>query len=67
MTNEKKLVRISEGKMIAGVCTGLSRYFGMDVTLVRVIAVVTAIFGFSGVIAYLVVWLLAPMDEGVGV
>ena len=32
-----QLVRIPQGQIIGGVCTGLARYFNMDVTLVRII------------------------------
>src|SRR3954468_2183568 len=38
----KRLYRIREGKQIEGVCTGLAAYFGMDVTIVRLIFVAVA-------------------------
>ncbi len=50
--------------MLAGVCAGIADYFGLDVTLVRVIwAVVSVITGGAGVLAYLVAWIIIP-DEG---
>ena len=50
--------------MVAGVCAGLADYFGMDVTLVRVIvAVIAVITGGVGVLAYLAAWAIIP-DEG---
>ena len=50
----KVLVRSQKGRMLAGVCAGASEYFGLDVTLVRVIvAVVTVLTGGAGVLAYL--------------
>ena len=59
----KVLVRPRDGRMVAGVCAGLADYFGMDVTLLRVIVAAVAIFtGGVGVIAYLVAWALIP-DE----
>jgi phage shock protein C len=63
--NETKvLVRSRKGRMVAGVCAGLADYFGMDVTLVRVIvAVVAVITGGLGVLAYLAAWAIIP-DEG---
>lgn len=63
--NETKvLVRSRKGRMVAGVCAGLADYFGMDVTLVRVIvAVVAVITGGVGVLAYLAAWAIIP-DEG---
>ncbi|MGA8457196.1 MAG: PspC domain-containing protein [Streptosporangiaceae bacterium] len=63
--NETKvLVRSRKGRMVAGVCAGLADYFGMDVTLVRVIvAVIAVITGGLGVLAYLAAWAIIP-DEG---
>jgi phage shock protein C len=60
----KVLVRPRNGRMLAGVCAAFAGYFGLDVTLVRVIwAVVSVITGGAGVLAYLVAWILIP-DEG---
>ena len=59
-----QLMRSRDDRMLAGVCAGVARYFGVDVTLVRVIwAVVAVITGGAGVLAYLVAWILIP-DEG---
>ncbi|WP_374685619.1 PspC domain-containing protein [Promineifilum sp.] len=60
--NEKKLVRVEEGRMIAGVCTGLARYLELDPTLVRLIFVLLFIFGLSGGLLYLILWLVMPME-----
>jgi phage shock protein C len=47
--------------MIAGVCSGVADYLGVDVTLVRLIAVVGAVLGFGTlIVAYLVAWVLMP-------
>jgi len=63
-TGSKVLVRSREGRMVAGVCAGLARYFGWDVTMVRVIvAVLCVITGGTGVLAYLAMWVLIP-EEG---
>jgi phage shock protein C len=57
----KKLTRIPEGKMVAGVCTGLADYLSIDVSLVRVgVAVVSFITGGAGVIAYIVGMIVIP-------
>ena len=63
MSDAKKLVRKTDGRMIAGVAAGIADYFGLDVTLVRVILVVTAIMGGFGLVLYVVMWILVP-DEG---
>jgi phage shock protein C len=57
----KKLTRIPEGKMVAGVCTGLADYLAIDVTVVRLgVAVVSLITGGAGVIAYVVGMIVIP-------
>ena len=49
--------------MLAGVCAGVAGYFGLDVTVVRVIwAIVSVITGGAGILAYLVAWGLIPDD-----
>jgi len=64
MTDEnrsKVLVRPRNDRMLAGVCAAVADYFGLDVTLVRVIwAVVSVITGGAGVLAYLVAWVIIP-------
>lgn len=66
--SEKKLVRIGEGRIIAGVCTGLGAYFGVDPVLVRVIFVALTLLGFviSGVLLYAILWAIMPMEETAG-
>ena len=57
----KALVRSRDGRMLAGVCAGVAGYFGLDVTLVRVIwAIVSVLTGGAGVLAYLVAWVIIP-------
>jgi phage shock protein PspC (stress-responsive transcriptional regulator) len=56
------LSRPREGRMLAGVATGIARYLGADVTVIRVILAVLAIAG-PGIPVYLAGWLLIP-EEG---
>ena len=57
----KRLTRASWDAPISGVCGGLAHYLGVDPTLVRVLAVIAAIFTFPvGPIAYLVLWAVIP-------
>lgn len=60
--NDKRLTRVEDGRMIAGVCAGLAKYFGVDPTLVRIVFVLLAIFAAGGVLLYLILWLLMPME-----
>jgi phage shock protein PspC (stress-responsive transcriptional regulator) len=57
----KVLVRSRKGRIVAGICAGVADYFGWDVTLVRVVAVVSVFTG-AGVLAYLVAWALIPVE-----
>jgi phage shock protein PspC (stress-responsive transcriptional regulator) len=60
----KRLYRIREGKMIEGVCTGLAAYFGMDVSIVRLICVALAIVSAGGVgAAYIIMIMVIPYAE----
>lgn len=58
---KKQLMRSGRDKKIAGVCAGVAHYFDMDPTIVRVIGGVLA-FGYgAGVIAYIILWIIAPV------
>ena len=46
--------------MIAGVAAGYAEFFGVDVTLVRIIFVVAALCGSVGLWAYLISLILMP-------
>jgi len=59
----RRLRRSADDKMLAGVAGGIARYLDADVTLVRLIIVVLALFSGAGVAAlYLAAWLLIPQD-----
>ena len=58
----RRLRRSGDEKMLAGVAGGIARYLDVDVTLVRVIIAVLALFTGVGVPAYLAAWLLIPAD-----
>lgn len=51
--------------MVAGVIAGLANYFGMDVTLARVIYVAVSFLSaaFPGLIAYVVLWIVIPEGD----
>ncbi|MEZ5458948.1 MAG: PspC domain-containing protein [Steroidobacteraceae bacterium] len=58
---ENALQQISEGAWVSGVCNGLARSSGLDVTLLRVIAVVLLVFtGGAMMLLYAVLMLLIP-------
>ena len=57
----KRLYRAREGKMLAGVCAGLAKYFDVDPTVIRVIWALIAATG-SGVLAYIICALVIPEE-----
>jgi len=60
----KRLVRIRDDSVLAGVCGGFGQYFNLDSALLRLLWVFFTIFGGSGVLAYLVAVFVIP-DESI--
>lgn|SRR5690606_32213876 len=60
---EPRLRRSTEDKVIGGVCGGLGAYFGLDPIWFRLAFVVLAVGGGSGVLIYLLAWLLIPAQR----
>lgn len=56
----RKLFRDTDDRKIAGVCSGLALFLGVDVTLMRVLFLVALICGSAGFWIYLVIWIAAP-------
>ena len=59
---QKRLYKSDTNRVICGVCGGIGEYFGIDPTLIRLIAV---LFSFTGstVLAYLVGAIIMPMRK----
>ncbi len=56
----KRLYRSNEDRVMAGVCGGFGEYFEVDPVLIRLIFIILGIFGGSGVILYILAWILVP-------
>lgn len=56
----RHLFRDTDNAMVAGVAAGLARYFGIDAVIVRIIFVALAFAGASGILIYILLWLLVP-------
>ncbi len=56
----RKLFRDPDDKKIAGVCSGLALFLGVDVVLIRIIFLVALLCGSAGGWIYLVIWIAAP-------
>lgn len=57
------LRRSRTDRVIAGVCGGAGRYFGIDPLLIRIAFVVLTMAGGSGILIYLLAWLLIPEER----
>jgi phage shock protein PspC (stress-responsive transcriptional regulator) len=57
---QKRLYRVNEGKMIAGVCGGIAEYLNIDPTVVRLIWAMIGLSG-AGIVAYLIAALVIPV------
>ncbi len=62
----KRLYRVPEGRVIAGVCAGLAAYLGVDPTLVRLVFALVTLMGGIGVLVYLCAWIVIPEEGGDG-
>jgi phage shock protein C len=58
----KKLYRSYKDKMLGGVAGGLAEYFNIDSTLVRVLFLVVLFIGGTGILAYIIMWIIVPEE-----
>ncbi|ALD68694.1 PspC family transcriptional regulator [Streptococcus mitis] len=54
-------MRSGSDQKIAGVCAGVANYFDIDPTIVRVIWGVLAFCYGAGIVAYIILWIIAPV------
>ncbi len=59
---EKRLYRSRSDRMLWGVCGGLAKYFGMDPTIVRVLAVLLIFANGLGILAYIIMAIVVPLE-----
>jgi len=59
----KKLYRSKKNRMIAGVCGGIGEYFNTDPTLIRLLWVIFVLAGGSGILAYIIAWIIIPEEK----
>jgi phage shock protein C len=57
-----RLVRPRMGRKVAGVCLGFSEYFDIDVTVVRLVWLITAIMTCIGFLPYVIAWIVMPEE-----
>ncbi len=56
---EKRLVKSRTNRMLCGVCAGIGEYFGIDPTVIRILAVLLGCT-FTGIVAYIVAAVIMP-------
>jgi len=59
----KRLFRSKSNRIIAGVCGGVGEYFGIDPTVVRLLWVLFTFLGGSGILAYIICWIVIPEEK----
>lgn len=62
----RRLLRSGEDRMLAGIAGGLGRYFNVDPVIFRIGFGVSLFFGGLGVLAYLAMLIVVPVDDGSG-
>ncbi len=59
----KKLYRSKTDRKIWGVCGGIAEYFGIDPTIVRLVAVASIFLSGIGILAYLIMAIIVPAES----
>jgi len=58
----RKLCRSESDRMVAGVCSGLGKYLNIDPTIVRLIFVLMFLLGGHGLLVYIILWIVMPVE-----
>ena len=64
MLNTPHLNRSRTDALLGGVCAGLARYTGVDPVLIRLTWVLAAFVGGTGLLMYLIAWIVIPDETG---
>jgi phage shock protein PspC (stress-responsive transcriptional regulator) len=60
--SQRGLVRPRSGRVLAGVCAGLARRFGMKRGVVRLLFVISVVLPGPQVLLYVALWILMPSE-----
>ncbi|WP_353184386.1 PspC domain-containing protein [Parapedobacter lycopersici] len=63
MSGERKLMRDPDDKVFGGVCSGLGHYFGIESKWIRLILVLLFVFGGTGFLLYIILWIVMPLAK----
>ena len=58
----KRLFRSRNDKIIAGICGGLGKYLDIDPIVIRIILIILLFTVGSGILIYLIAWILIPLE-----
>ena len=62
--NVKRLYRSKRDKVFGGVCAGIAKYFEVDSIAVKLIWIIATLISVGfGVLAYLIAWLIIPLEQ----
>ena len=61
-TKIKKLYRSANERILGGVCGGIGEYTNLDPVLIRLLWVLAALFWGSGIILYIIAWIIIPRN-----
>ena len=62
MNKIKRLYRSGENKILGGVCGGLGEYFESDPVLIRLLWVLFSLAYGTGILAYIIAWIIIPKN-----
>ena len=62
MQKPKRLYRSGKEKILGGVCGGIAEYFNVDPTLVRLLWVFFILAFGTGLLAYIIAWIIIPRN-----
>jgi phage shock protein C len=62
-----RLYRSRTNRALGGVCSGLGQYVGVDATIVRLFFVLLALANGTGILVYILMWLIVPYEPMPGV
>ncbi|MDR1448837.1 MAG: PspC domain-containing protein [Propionibacteriaceae bacterium] len=65
MSTNGPLARSRDNRIIGGVCGGIAKFIGLDPGLVRLITVLLMVLAGTGLLIYIVLWIVLP-EEGSG-
>ena len=62
METNRRLTRTSNNSIIAGVCGGISKFYGLNPTLIRIVTLILILAGGLSLWVYLLLWIIIPRE-----